>query len=449
MLFKKIIFILISVTSITFIFGQDITNHIHVDQFGYQTDATKIAVLSDPQGGFNGNESYSPGTTVELRNAINNSIIFSASPQVWNNAATHDQSLDKGWWFDFSSVSEPGSYYIFDPTNNVRSYVFRIADKMYADILQAAGRMFYYNRCNTPKATPYADPKWTDATSFMGSQQDGECPYLYDSLNTSLNKDLSGGWFDAGDYNKYVTFAYTPVHDLLTAFTESPDAFSDQWNIPESNNGIPDLLDEVKWELEWLIKMNNTDGSTIIKMGSTEHKNSASPPSTNSRSRYYGPTCTSASIAVAGMFANAAYVYDQLGIMSTFVTDLTHRAETSWNYVIEFLDNGGSLEINCDDGTINAGDADWSESLQKENLVVAAIHLWRLTGNNVYNEYVIANIDDVSSIAGWWGPYSMSANEALLIYYNLPGADETTRNTIINSLLPHVQQDWNGIFRNE
>src|SRR5687767_9797804 len=75
-----------------------------VDQFGYQSDMLKIAVLSDPQTGFNSAESYTPGNSIEVRRSDNNAVVFSGAPTVWNSGATHSQSGDKVWWFDFSSV---------------------------------------------------------------------------------------------------------------------------------------------------------------------------------------------------------------------------------------------------------------------------------------------------------------------------------------------------------
>jgi len=81
--------------------------------------------------------------------------------------------------------------------------------------------------------------------------------YVLTPNDASTAKDLNGGWFDAGDYNKYITFANRPIHDMLWAYQENPDVFGDNWNIPESANGIPDVLDEIKWELDWMFKMNN------------------------------------------------------------------------------------------------------------------------------------------------------------------------------------------------
>ncbi|MEO0473826.1 MAG: glycoside hydrolase family 9 protein, partial [Bacteroidota bacterium] len=269
--------------------AQTTSPFIHVDQFGYLTNSNKVAVLSDPIAGFNSAQTYTAPATIELRDASTTALIQSFVPSQWNGGATHAGSGDRGWWVDFSAINTPGQYYLYDAVNNERSANFEINDTVYHNVLKEAGRMFYYNRCNMAKAAPYAEANWTDTNNFLNALQDANCRYVNDPGNAGLEKDLRGGWFDAGDYNKYVTFAFGAVHDLLAAYEQFPNAFSDSWNIPESGNGIPDVLDELKWELDWLLRMANPDGSVIIKMGSIDYAdNAAAPPSANTDPRYYG-----------------------------------------------------------------------------------------------------------------------------------------------------------------
>ena len=179
---------------------------IHVDQFGYLPSDNKVAVLSDPQTGYNSADSYTPSAQLELRNAADDAVLQTYTPTPWNSGATHGNSGDRGWWLDFSSFSDVGTYYIYDVANDERSAEFEIKYNVYKDVLEVAGRMFYYNRCNATKAAPYAESNWTDGMNFTNALQDANCRYVYDQANASLEKDLTGGWFDAGDYNKYVTF---------------------------------------------------------------------------------------------------------------------------------------------------------------------------------------------------------------------------------------------------
>ena len=268
------------------------TRYIMVDQFGYRPGDSKVAVIADPHRGLNAGDSYIPGTRFEVRYSQTGCVVFSGKPEVWNNGATHAQSGDKGWWFDFTAVNKKGSYYIYDAENNAGSYTFTIDDHVYAEVLKTALKMYYYNRCGMAKEQPYATPCWVDGPSFFRARQDTAARYINDRSNAALARDMSGGWLDAGDFNKYVTFAEAVIHQLLDAYTQNPDAWTDDFNIPESGNGLPDIIDEIIWELEWLKKMQDpADGGVSIKMGSTTYT-LGSPPSTDRAYRYYGPKCS-------------------------------------------------------------------------------------------------------------------------------------------------------------
>jgi len=349
---KKLVFLLI--LNPLYLLAQT-SDFIHIDQFGYKPNHTKVAVISNPQTGFNASQSYTPSNSLELRNAVTDAVVFSGAPTTWNNGTTHSQSGDKGWWFDFSSVIQTGEYYIFDVANNERSSKFNINNNVYNEVLITASKAFYYNRCGIAKNTPFTLNGFTDAMSFS---QDTQARDVHQQNNTSTAKDMSGGWFDAGDYNKYVTFAEAPVHDLLWAYTNNPSIFGDNWNIPESGNNIPDIIDELKWELDWLLKMINSDGSVHIKIGARNHdENSSSPPSINSDIRYYEKTCTSAAIAETTMLAHASKVFSQFSSLSSYAQTLKEKALLTWNYVEPRIENA-TLDENCDELAVVSGDAD-------------------------------------------------------------------------------------------
>ena len=424
-------------------FSQD--QFIHVDQFGYRSANTKVAVISDPQTGFNSSLSYSAGTTLQVRDATTDAVIFSAAPTLWNSGNTHSQSGDRGWWFDFSTVQQAGEYYIFDPSTSEASHTFRIDDHVYDDVLKAALKMFYYNRCGIAKTTPYVPNGYTDLTSFA---QDSQARDVYNQGDTSTEKDMSGGWFDAGDYNKYVTFAESAVHSLLWAYQNNPSVFDDALNIPESGNGIPDIIDELKWETDWLLKMINADGSVHIKIGARNFsENAASPPSSNTDTRYYAPTCTSAAIAMAGMLAHSAKVFGQFPSLSTYAQTLEDQAIATWNWVLPSLNNN-TLQENCDDGSVVAGDADRTVAIQRESALIAAIYLFDLTGNSSYNQYIIDNLNDAQPFSiGDWSNYKLMILDALFLYTTISGNDTTTRTTILNAATTESTNNYNNYLR--
>ena len=157
----------------------------------------KVAIVVDPQIGLNAAESISPGVNTnqyQIRRWTDDVVAYSGTLKSWKNGATHTQSGDKGWWFDFSSVKTPGSYYIFDVKNGVGSYRFEIAATVYDDVLKQAGRMFYYQRIGMAKTAPYTNPKWTDAAAYVSANQD---PYATSRFNKGViatQRDLRGGW---------------------------------------------------------------------------------------------------------------------------------------------------------------------------------------------------------------------------------------------------------------
>ncbi len=424
-----------------------ISEHIHVDQFGYLPDADKVAVLSDPQTGYNSGLSYSPGPMLELRDYVTDEVIFSAAPTEWNNGDTHTQSGDQGWWFDFSSISDEGTYYIFDADNDASSAPFKINDNPYSQVLDAATKMFYYNRCNDEKEAQYVPNGFADGMNFQNALQDGQCRYVNDQGNASLEKDLTGGWFDAGDNNKYVTFAHDVIHNLVGAYEDNPTAFSDETNIPESNDGLADVLNELQWELDWLMKMSNPDGTAHIKMGNISYDDNAStPPSANTDPRYYGPECTAASIAIASMFSRAAIVFQNETGMSSYAQDLEDRAVLCWDHFITQFDND-ELDFECDDGTIKSGDADWDYDKQYDAAVIASVYLFELTGDAEYEDFFLQYYQGSEQISGgYWGPYLMPLNEALLRYAASTGADADATSIINTSAYDAVNNNWEDFY---
>ena len=154
-------------------------------------------------------------------------------------------------------MTTAGDYFVLDETQNVRSDVFSISDGVYRDVLVQATRMLFYQRDGFAKTAQYAGAAWVD-----GAAHTGMC-YLYSDSTKTLNQDLHGGWWDAGDFNKYTNWGASDVIELMHAYVETPAAFTDATNIPESGNGVADLLDEVKWELDWIGRMQQSDGSVL------------------------------------------------------------------------------------------------------------------------------------------------------------------------------------------
>ncbi len=409
---------------------------IRLDQFGYRPDSKKVAVIADPVTGFDAAQSFTPGNVYEVRRVSDGQSVFSGAPVAWKNGATHTQSGDKGWWFDFSSVATPGEYYLFDVAKNVSSHPFKIGADVYKEVLKQAVRIYFYQRLNFAKQPPYTDIKWSDAAAYEGPNQDKAARSRWAKTDPTTARDLHGGWMDAGDVNKYTTFAEGAVIQLLEAYRRNPDVFTDDYNIPESGNGIPDLLDELLWELDWLKRMQDASGTNgfLLKIG-VDNYNDVSPPSTDTRPRYYLPECTSATLAGCAMFAHAGVVLGATSHASlqTYGSDLIARAELAWQRAVTSTSNFTQFESACDDGDIKAGDADRNAAGQLESAVVAAVYLYDATGNSIYKTFVESNYALVEPISNtWWGPYKSAVECALLRYSEMPNVTTTIANQIRN-----------------
>ncbi|MBL8328181.1 MAG: glycoside hydrolase family 9 protein [Rubrivivax sp.] len=413
-----------------------LTPHIHVDQFGYLPRMKKLAIVADPVTGNNGGLSFNPGTgpnQYQVRRWADNALVFSGTLRAWRGGAVHAQSGDRGWVFDFSALRTAGTYYIHDSLNNVSSGAFQIGTTVYQPVLRQALRTFYYQRLNTPKVLPFAQAGWTDAAAFEGARQDRQATSVFAKGNLATARDLSGGWMDAGDTNKYTTFARNAVLQLLDAWRSNPAAFGDANGIPESGNGLPDLLDELKWELEFLKRMQNATGTQgfFLKVGVLDYE-LVTPLSRDARPRYYVPECTSATLSGAAMMASAAGVFRAIPSQRAYAEDLLTRALGAWNRAKSLTANFSSgFQTNCDTMEVKAGDADHTVAEQIGSALIAAIHLFELTGNTEFRDFVAARYASVEPISVyWWGPYNVPLQQALLRYARMRPASDPVAQAI-------------------
>ena len=404
-----------------------------IDQFGYRPASEKVAVIRDPQVGFDAAQSFTPGSEYELVNADTSAVVFTAAISPWNGGATHTGSSDnkrysgdKAWWFDFSSVTAAGNYFVRDKQNGAVSHTFAIDSAIYRNVLKQAFRTFFYQRAGHDKHEPRAEAAWADDSSHS---QDAQARIFNDKDNASTEKDLSGGWYDAGDYNKYTNWTADYVIALLHSYMENPSVWGDDFNIPESGNGIPDILDEVKWGMDWLIKMQNTDGSVLSIVG-LDH---ASPPSAATGPSYYGPANTSATLTTAAAFALGAKVFASLRD-TALAADLQSRAVSAWGWADanpseEFFNNSRE---NDSEG-LGAGQQEVDDSGRVIKKLEAAVYLFELTGEASYKNYFDSNYQQTELIdnGGYYSSaFTVNITHYLLYYAALDNATTSVANTI-------------------
>ena len=291
-----------------------VSPHIKVNQIGYFPDAEKVGIL----GGWTGTLG---ALSVE---ASNFSVIDAESGDTVLTAALNLKALNEPfsgenvYHLDFTPLQQPGSYYLSVPGFG-RSYTFRIGTDIYQSVYFKTARALYHQRCGAAMDvhhvhhSDYARPAChvdTDAF-FHTNLQDSKVSSLYNGEVIGTHRAAWGGWHDAGDYNKYVTNASAPVHRIITAFELYPEKFKDgDLNLPESGNGVPDILDELKWELDWLLKMQDpNDGGVYFKISSPNFGIDSNLPHLLTHERYYVYKTTHSTAAFAAMMAAASRIY--------------------------------------------------------------------------------------------------------------------------------------------
>jgi hypothetical protein len=365
-------------------------------------------VITNPVRGYNAAEKYQPGPKLEVRSTAGG-VVLSGAPVAWHGGAVHQDSGDQGWWFDFSAVKQPGRYYVYDPSSKLRSPCFSIGPDVYKKVLRTAVRMYFYQRLSWDFKKPYAEDPWL-LPPYM--DQDKHARAVWAKDDPSTERDLSGGWMDAGDTNKYPPFNADTISSLLYAYRANPSAFGDDFGIPESGNGLPDLLDELKYQLGWLVKMQAADGGVNVKMGSIDYNGARSK-------RYYGPEDTGATIACAMSYAHAARVYGRFPHWKAFAEDLARRAERAWAYY-----RSHPRTYRADTGEIKSGNASRGPEEQDRLEGMAAIHLFALTRKPEYNAAVVKMAGKTRQLSEpTWSPYESGMCEALTDYLSLSGAD--------------------------
>ncbi len=202
--------------------AQEECRSIIVDQFGYLPDSKKVAVIKNSRTGFDSTETFIPGKTYALVDISNGNKVFEGESTPWNNGETDPSSGDQAWHFDFSAVTTPGEYYVLDTENNKKSFEFTIGEDVYNKVLRQAVRTFFYQRAGFKKEEKYTGPGWSDGASHIGPLQDKNCRSFFDKDNPATEHDVSGGWYDAGDYNKYTSWTANYVVDLMKAYLENP-----------------------------------------------------------------------------------------------------------------------------------------------------------------------------------------------------------------------------------
>jgi endoglucanase len=323
---------------------------------------------------------------------------------------------------NFSSLKREGSYFIKISTDDF-SYSFTISSEIYNELYKQTLKAFYFQRCGSSLLENHAG-EFNRQTCHTN---DG---YFHSSTGSTGFHSSRGGWHDAGDFGKYVVNAGITVGTLLMAFELFPEKFcNDDLNIPESENGIPDLLDEVKYEIDWLLTMQHEDGGVYFKL-TREQFSSFIMPSQDNATRYIYQLSTTATGDFAAVFARFARLYKEFD--STFSFQCLSAAEKAWDYLSSqesIVPPGG---FHNPSGTATG---EYGDSNDGDERLWAAAELFETTGLNEYKDYFefSYNLSGVINSTMWWG-YVKPLAQFTYLNSQQSSADQSIKNIIRNKL---------------
>jgi len=339
---------------------------LHVDQVGYLTNHTKVAMVS-----------AASGDSFKLVDVKTGKTVYEGKLTAAKYDANSAENIRRA---DFTNFNTPGEYKLV--VGDKESYDFAIGDNVYNVPLVQNLRSYTLAR----SGNPFKD-EVTGLEVKQGHAQDARAKtYFGDKLNQKGDiLDVSGGWYDAGDYGKYTTTAGLASAEIMLAYEANPTHFTKgQLHFPKgvkSDGKLPDVLAEVKHELKWMQKMQRSDGSTFHKVAGAQWPGFDKSPDTDTQERFvYGTATYSTAIYGASMAiaARVFYPYDK-----EYAEELLKSAKASWNY----LEKTNQPVYRWDEGQ-ESGSGPYDKKTDEEERLWLAAELFRTTGDKAYEKYL-------------------------------------------------------------
>ncbi len=368
---------------------------IMTNQVGYKPESKKIAVFRD----------VTTETEFSVINADTEEVVYTGELY----GETSNTSADETDFFgDFSEITTPGKYYIKCGSLD-DSYAFEIADNVYNDVLKDSVRMMYLQRCGTDISD----------SIFKHKACHAELATVY---GTNEKIDVSGGWHDAGDYGRYVVPAAMTIAGMLYGYEASPQLYSDDTNIAESGNGVADILDEVRYKLEWMHKMQSESGGVYHKVSCANFPGYIMPEF-ETNELIVTPVSTN---ATADFCASMALGYEfYKDIDSEFAERCLADAEKAWAFLEA---NPNKIFVNPEDVTTG----EYGDSSDLDERYWAAAQMYRATKDSKYLE----KLNQMSLCTGLdWTTVGDYGNIALLTMKDIDTESDLykkVKNSVVN-----------------
>ncbi len=272
------------------------TESIRLNQIGYYPNAPKTAAV------------YGAGKgSFMLKTSEGNQTVYQGQ---LGESRTSPFSAKSTRIADFSEFTKPGRYVLEVPEVGV-SYPFEIKKQVHDAASRAAVKGYYFQRMSTPLPEKYAG-KWARPAGHPDTTVQIHASAASPRRAAGTLLASPGGWYDAGDYNKYIVNSGISVGTMLTAYEDFPAYYDTlSLNIPESGNALPDLLDEVLYNLRWMLTMQDpNDGGVYHKLTNPAFDGMSVMPHEATKPRYVVQKSTAAALDFAAVMAQACRIFE-------------------------------------------------------------------------------------------------------------------------------------------
>lgn len=351
-----------------------IRSDILTNQLGYFAKMNKKATLLS--------NSTSP-VKFELKDSSGKSVFSDESDPKGLDA----DSVDNVHELDFSDFDKEGTYYL-EAENGAKSREFTIGNgEMYSYMLYDSLNYFYQNRSGIEIESRYITSG--DAASLARAAghptDNATIEQTWGYSGSSGTQDVTGGWYDAGDHGKYVVNGGISLWTMQNQYeialkNRSEAAYSDgAMSIPENSNGYPDLLDEARYEMEWMFKMMVKDGDFANMVYHKAHDIKwtalALNPADDPEERIIKPPTTAATLNMAACAAQAYRLWKDID--PAFAEQCLSNSKLAYEAAKKHPDMYAPLDESVGGGPYGDDDA-------SDEFYWAACELYLATGDGVY-----------------------------------------------------------------
>lgn len=333
---------------------------------------------------------------------------------------------------DFTEYTLPGSYRIRIEGMGT-SYPFIIDKTIYEEAALAALKSNYFQR-----ASMAIEESFGGKYHRLAGHPDTACVYHQSTGHDGGQKASPGGWYDAGDYGKYIVNAGISVGTMLLLYELYPQVYGDQrLNIPESGNGINDLLDEIRYETGWMETMQDDDGGVFHKLTTKKFTGFVMPHETHEQ-RYFIGKSTAAALNYAAVMSMVSRIYEKID--PGYAGQCLVEAEKAWEWAV---DHPEEYYRNPPDISTGA----YGDNQLQEEFFWAAAELFITTEKEEYYRYVSDKFDRLTfRIEESWRNYQDNIG-----YYSLlnPGSPlKNEEKEIISARLIELADSLSNVLIN-